>query len=272
MDIRSWNSEERLHHDLGVFSSLRGYFTWGRRIDTPLLHSLVGMVPRPPADVPGPAMTLDDTTPMGSSTALNFIKPKRDRMKVHPAASVNKCSTNAPPDATPLAERINANKPHTPATLQSPLHVPGTYGHATHHAFHHGARGRNSILLADDIRPGTPERTRLGSSFRSIERLRLDATNLQRARSPMLPPPVPATRQPRSADAIDSIINREVPHDVGTMTLTEDSCEQILPEREEQNEEQNVSRISRSDRIYTLDSLPAGEWVHSWREVTNDRV
>ena len=234
------------------------------------------MIPRPPPDVPGPAMTLDDTTPMGSSTALTFIKPKRDRMKVYPAASVNKCSTNAPPDATPLAERINANKPHALATLQPPLHVPGTYGHATHHAFHQGARARNSILLAEDIRPGTPERTRLGSSFRSIERVRLDATNLQRARSPMLPPPVPvpapATRQPRSADAIDPVINREVPHNVGTMTLTEDGCEQILSEREEQNEEQSVSHISRSDHLYTLDNLPAGVWVHYWREAANDGV
>ena len=217
--------------------------------------SPVGMVPRPLADVPGPAMTLDDTTPIGSSTALTFIKPKRDQTKVHPAASVNRCSTNAPPDAAPLAARINANKPHALATSQSPLHVPGTYGQATHHAFHHGARGRSSTLLAEDIRPGTPERTRLGSSFRSIERFRLDTTNLQRARSPMLPPPVPAsaTRQPQSTDAIDSVINHEAPHNVGGMTLTEDSGDQILSEREEQNEEQNVRRISRTDRIgYTL--------------------
>jgi hypothetical protein len=34
----------------------------------------------------------------------------------------------------------------------------------------------------------------------------------------------------------------------GTVTLTEDSGEQILSEREEQNEEQNVSRICWSDR------------------------
>lgn len=232
------------------------------------------MVPRPLADVPGPAMTLDDTTPMGSSTALTFTKPKRDRTKVHPAANVNKSPTNALPDATPLAERINANNPHAHATLQSPIHVPGTYGHVTQHAFRHGARGRTSTLLAEDIRPGTPERTRLGSSFRSIERVRLDATNLQRARSPMLPPPVPAsaTRQPQSTDANDSVIDHEVPHNVGTMTLTEDSGEQILSEREERDEEQNVSRISRSVRVYTLDNLPVGEWVHSWRDATNDRV
>lgn len=214
-------------------------------------------------------MTLDDTTPMGSSTALTFIKPKRDRTKVHPAASVNNGSTNALPDTTPLAERINANKPHAFATPQSPLPVPGTYGsktcgptveHVTHHASHPGGRSRNSLLLAEDIRPGTPERTRPGSSFRSIGRLRLDATSLQRARSPMLPPPVPSstTRQPQSTDTIDPLINHEVPHNAESVTLTEGSGEQHFPERQEQNEEQNVSRVSQLDRVYTLDNLPAG--------------
>jgi len=228
------------------------------------------MVPRPPTDEPGPAMTLDDTdtTPMGSSTALSFIKPKRDRPKFHPAPSVNKGSTDAPPDAPTLGERINANKPHAFATSQSPLPVPGTYGsrtcaqaveHATH-AFHHGGRGRNSILLAEEIRPGTPERTRLGGSFRSVDRLRLDATTFQRARSPMLPPPVPASaiRQPQPADTIDPVINHEVPYDAETVTLTEDSGEQDLPESLGLNEEQNVSRTARLGRVYTLDNLPAG--------------
>jgi hypothetical protein len=86
---------------------------------------VVAFLVHPPTyrDVPGPTMTLDDTTPMGSSTALTFIKPKRDGTKVHPAASVNKSPTNPLPDATPLAERINANKPHAFAVSQSPLPV-----------------------------------------------------------------------------------------------------------------------------------------------------
>lgn len=220
------------------------------------------MVPRPPADVPGLATTLDDTTPMGSSTALTFVKPKRDRTKVHPAESVNKSSTNTPPDATPLAERINSNKPHAFVSSQSPFPVPGTYGSKTcalpvEHVAHRAlGRGRK---LAEDIRPRTPERTRLESSFRPIGRLRLDATNLQRARSPMLPPPVPAsaTRQPQSADASDSVINHET--NAEPVILTNDSGEDTLPERETQNEEPNVSRICWSDRVYTLDNLFAGE-------------
>ena len=214
-------------------------------------------------------MALDDTTPMGSITALTFVKSKRDRTKYHPAASVNKSSTDAPPDAAiPLAERINvnANKPHAFATSHP---IPGTHGskigalgveHVTHRAFHHGVRGRNSVLLAEDVRPGTPERTHLGGSFRSIERLRLGATNRQRACSPMLPPPVPAsaTRQAQSADANDYVINHEVPRSAGTVTLSEVNHDQSLPEREEQNEEQNVGPISQLDRVYTLDNLPAG--------------
>lgn len=212
------------------------------------------MIPRPPADGPGLATTPDDT-PMGSSTALTFVKPKRDRTKAHPAASVNKSSTDEPPDATPLAERINSNKPHTFVSPQSPFPVPGTYGSQTralpvdpvaHRAFHYRGRGRK---LAEDIRPRTPERRRLGSSFRPIGRLRLDVTNLQRARSPMLPPPVPAsaTRQPQSADASDSIINHEFSAE--PVILTEDSGENTLPN---QNEEQNVSQICWSDRVYIL--------------------
>src|SRR5258708_10656485 len=126
------------------------------------------MFPCLPTDVPGPTTNLDDNAPMGSSTALTFVKPKKDRAKVHPAASVNKSSTNVPPDATPLAGRINANKPHAFAS-------PGMYGseacappieHVAHRAFHHRGRGRNSHLLAEDIRPGTPEHLRLGSCFR----------------------------------------------------------------------------------------------------------
>ena len=222
------------------------------------------MIPCPPIDVSGPATNFDDSTPMGSSTALTFVKPKKDRTKSRPAGSVNKSSTNAPPDATPLAERINATKPHAFARSQSPLPVPGMYGsetcappieHGTHRAFHLGGRGRNSHLLAEDIRPGTPERTRLGTSFRSIERLRLDAANLQRARSPMLPPPVPASAarqpqpQPQSADASDPVINLNVPHSAEVLALTENSGERNISERDE---DQNVSWICWSDRVLPL--------------------
>jgi hypothetical protein len=229
------------------------------------------MSSHPPADVPGPGPTtaLDDDTPMGSSTALTFVRPKKDRTEARPAVTVPKSSTDAPPDATPLAERINANKPHTFASHQSPFPVPGTSSsktralpveHTTNRAFYHGGRGRNSNLLAEEIRPRTPERTRLGRSFRSVDRLRLDPTNLQRARSPMLPPPVPAsaTRQPQFADASDCIVNRDVPHNAEVVTLTGDSGKHALPESEEQNEEQNVGGIFRSDRVYTLDGLLAG--------------
>jgi len=199
-------------------------------------------------------MTLDDSTPMGSSTALNFIKPRRDRTKALPAVSVNNGPTNAPPNAAPLAERINANKPHALVSSQSPSHVPGgTYGsttcappveHVPHRASHHG---RKSMLLAEHIHPGTPERTRLGGSFRSIERLRLDTSNLQRARSPMLPPPVPAsaTRQTQPADTSGFVINHEAHYNTGAVTLTGDSDEHTPSESEQQNQQQNVSRTRR---------------------------
>ena len=223
------------------------------------------MIPCPPIDVPGPATNIDDTTPMGSSTALTFLKPKKDRTKAQPAANVNKSSTNAAPNSTPLAERINANKSHAFVSSHPPLPVQGMYGpetcappidHPPHRAFHHGGRGRNSHLLAENIRPGTPEHMRLGSSFRSIERLRLDAANLQRVRSPMLPPPVPASaaRQPQPADANDSVINLDVPNSAGAVALTENSGERTVSEREEQN----VSRICRSIRVF-LDNFPAGD-------------
>ena len=212
------------------------------------------MISGPPTDVPGPTTNLDDA-PMGSSTPLTFVKPKKDRTKARPAASVNKSSTNAPPDAAPLAERINANKPHAFALSQPPHPAPGVYGsdtgapaieHPPHRAFHHRGRGRNLHLLAEDTRPGTPEHMRLGTSFRPIERLRLDAANLPRARSPMLPPPVPASaaRQSQLTDASESVISLEAPHSAGVVALT---GERPCPDREEQNEEQNASQICWSD-------------------------
>ena len=212
------------------------------------------MIPGPPTDVPAPTTNLDDA-PMGSSTPLTFVKLKKDRTGARPAASVNKSSANTPPDAAPLAERINANKPHAFAPSQPPLPAPGVYGsetgappieHAPHRAFHHRGRGRNLHLLAEDTRVGTPEHMRLGTSFRPIDRLRLDAANLPRARSPMLPPPVPASagRQPQLTNASESVISFEAPHSAVVVTLT---GERPCPDREEQNEEQNVSQICWSD-------------------------